>query len=205
MFGDDADLRGGSSHWPARARPGQRVLGGAIAIVRRVATGGTLAIRLLATGILLVVGLPILTMLLYLWGYPATPVPPPIVILVDGLQLLIVVYAVVVGAQLVAYGAAVLTQFARRTPLQVPRPWGAGTLSEEVRPASASPSDGWAGLREWSHRLANMIWLQERRGRLEFGPAALAYVRDAVMLELEYRRRAEALERRAAELEGWTT
>ena len=38
----------------------------------------------------------------------------------------------------------------------------------------------------------------------EFGPAVLAYVRDAVVADVEHRRRAAALQRRAAELEAVT-
>ncbi len=205
MLGGDAELRGRASRRPVGAGRGPRGLGRAVAIARRVATGGTLALRLLATGILLFVGLPILTMLLYIWGYPATPVPPLVVILVDVLQLLIVAYAVVVGAQLVTYAAVVATQFGRGARRRAPAAWGERTLSEEVRAKSAEPSAGWAGVREWPQRLVEMIWLQEQRGRPEFGSAALAYVHDAVTVELEHRRRAEALDRRAAELEAWTT
>ena len=203
MFDGGAGLRGGSSHWPVGAVLEHRVLRGAMAFVRRVATGGTLAIRVLATGVLLVVGLPLLTVLLYVLGYPATPVPLPIVILVDGLQLIIVAYAVVVGAQLVAYAAAAVARLGRRVPHPAPAALDERTQGEGG-PAAPASSAGWAILRDGSMRLADMIWMHERRGRPEFGPAALAYVRDAVTLELEHRRRAAALQRRAAELEAWT-
>jgi hypothetical protein len=204
MFDGGAGLRGGSSHWPVGAVLEHRALRGAMAFVRRVATGGTLAIRVLATGVLLVVGLPLLTVLLYVLGYPATPVPLPIVILVDGLQLIIVAYAVVVGAQLVAYAAAAVARFGRRVPHPAAVALDERTQGEGVPAAPALSSDGWAILRDGSMRLADTIWMHERRGRPEFGPAALAYVRDAVTLELEHRRRAAALQRRAAELEAWT-
>lgn len=203
MFGGDADHRGRSSHDSASAVVGRNVLAGAVAIVGRAATTGSLAIRLLAAGILLVVGLPVLTLLLYIWGYPATPVPPLIVILVDGLQLLIAAYAVVVAVQLVVYADVVLTRFGRRTPRRPPAEWDERSLRGEVRTPAARPAGSWKGLREWSLRLANLIWLQELRGRPDFGPAALACVRDGVTLELAHRRHTKALERRAAELEAW--
>lgn len=201
---EDVDRRGGSSQRPAGAAWGQGVLIRLGTIVRKAVTGGTLAIRLLATGILLVMGLPLLSMLLYIWGYPATPVPLLLVVLVDGLQLLIVAYAVVVGAQLVAYAAVTAQRMRGAAPGRGRAAWGERPFSSESRAAYASSHDGWTNLREWSVRLADMIWLQEQRGRSEFGPAALAYVRDAVTVELEHRRRAAALERRAAELEAWT-
>ena len=204
MLGENAGLRGGSSHGRASTRPGQRAFSGLAAILKWVLTGGTLAIRVLATGILLAVGLPILTMVLYVWGYPVTPVPRPIVILVDGLQLLIVAYAVVVGAQLVVYAAVAVVRFGRRVPRTVPATLETRAPSADVGAVPGSSSAGWAALREATLRLADMIWLQERRGRAEFGPAALAFIRDAVLLELEHRRRTAALERRAAELESWT-
>jgi hypothetical protein len=203
MLGEDVDRRGGSSQRPAGAAWGQGVLVRGGTIVRKAVTGGTLAIRLLATGILLVIGLPLLSMLLYIWGYPTTPVPPLLVVLVDGLQLLIVAYALVVGAQLVAYAAATAQRMRRGAPGRR-AVWRQRPFSSEGRAASASSHDGWTTLREWSVRLADMIWLQEQRGRSEFGPAALAYVRDAVTVELEHRRRAAALERRVAELEART-
>ncbi len=205
MLRSDANLRSGSSRRRAAAGPKQRVLGGAVAIVTRVMSGGTLAIRVLATGILLFVGLPMLTVFLYLLGYPARRVPLPIVILVDGLQLVIVAYAVVVGAQLVAHAATAVTRFGRGAPRAAPAAWNERTQREALGAVSRSSSGGWAVLREGALRLADLIWLQERRGRPEFGPAALAYVRDAVTLELEYRRRAAALRRRALELETWAT
>lgn len=179
------------------------MLGGALAMVRRVATGGTLAVRLLAAGGLLIVGLPVLTILLYMWGYPATPVPRLVVILVDGLQVLIVAYALVVAAQVVFHAAVVVARFGGLVPRRAPSARDERMLREEVQALSAQPADRWTGLREWSLRLADLIWLHELRGRREFGPAALAYVRDAVMLELEHRARTEALQRRAAELEAW--
>lgn len=203
MLGEDAGRRGGSSQ-QAVAAWGPGVLVHVGAIVRTAVTAGTLGIRVLATGILLVIGLPLLSMLLYIWGYPARAVPLPLVVLVDGLQLLIVAYAAVIGAQLVTYAAAVLPRVSRDAPGRSRSAWAEPPFSRQVRATSMSPHDGWATLREWSVRLADMIWLQEQRGRSEFGPAALAYVRDAVAVELEHRRRAAALQRRAAELEAWT-
>jgi hypothetical protein len=140
---------------------------------------------------------------LYFLGYPARRVPLSIVILVDGLQLLIVAYAVAVGAQLVTHAAGALTRLKRGAPRAAPAAWDEWTDREPLGAASRTPSDGWAVLREEAFRLADLIWLQERRGRPEFGPAALAYVRDAVTLKLEYRRRAAALHQRALELETW--
>jgi hypothetical protein len=202
MFGEDANLRGGSSHAPAGAVLARRAVSGAIAIARRVATAGTLAIRLLAAGILLVVGLPLLTVLLYSLGYPATPVPLPIVILVDALQVLIVAYAIVAGVQFLAYAGMAVTRFGRSASRLAPPP-DERAPGGEVRATSDSASLGWAALRQGALRLADMIWEQEQHGRAEFGPAALAYVRDAVTLEVEHRRQAAVLERRAGELEAW--
>lgn len=199
----DANLRGGSAHRRPVAGQTQGVLGGAVAIVTRATGAGTLAIRVLASGILLFLGLPILTVSLYFLGYPARRVPLPIVIFVDGLQLLIVAYAVAVGAQLVAHAAAAVTRLRRGAPRGVRAKWDEWTEREPLGAASRSPSDGWAVLRAEAFRLADLIWLQERRGRPEFGPVALAYVRDAVTLQLEYRRRAAALHQRALELETW--
>jgi hypothetical protein len=180
------------------------VLGGPVAIVRRLVTGGTLAIRVLVTGILLFVGLPLLTVFLYVLGYPATRVPTPMVIVVDGLQVLIVAYALIVGVQLVASAAAAVTRTDRTASRPAPPAWDERLPGKALGAASGSSSDGWAALRDWTLRLTELIWLQEQRGRPEFGPAALAYLRDAVTLEVEYRRRSAALRRRAAELETWT-
>jgi len=202
MFGADANLRGGSPHAPVGAALGRRALSGAMVIARRVASAGTLAIRVLAVGTLLVVGLPLLTVLLYSLGYPATPVPQPIVIFVDGVQLLIIAYALLIGVQLVAYAGALVTRFGRSATRAAPAP-DVRAPGGEVRVASASSSQGWAALRDGARRLADMIWAQEQRGRPEFGPAALAYVRDAVTVEVEHRRHAAVLQQRGAELETW--
>ena len=161
------------------------------AIARVFLAGRTLATRLVVAGALLVAGLPVLTILVYVWGYPSSPVPIPLVVLVDGLQVMIVLYAVVIVAQFVA-GTGIRVSWvsgrhnqmadAREAPLPVRR-------------------RGPVGLRELSLRLAEMIWEQERNRRAVLGPAILDYVRDAVTAELEHRRTRDALEQRLARLE----
>jgi hypothetical protein len=190
MIREDVDLHNASARLRFAAGLASRLLGRAIAAVRKVVTGGTLAIRLMVAGTLLVAGLPLLTILLYIWGFPATSIPMPIVVLVDGLQVLIILNAIVVVAQLVV-----------RSGVSVPRVSGRRRLKDEEQKFPASPRSSPVGVREWSLTLADIIWQQERRGRPEFSPAALAYVRDAVIVELDHRRCAEALAERALELE----
>jgi len=158
--------------------------GGAAAIARVVLTRGTLTTRLFVAGTLLLVGLPVLTILVYIWGYPSTPVPLFVVVLVDGLQVLIVLNGIVVVAQL-----------AMETGIRVPRPAGHRSQSAPLR------RSGPVGLRELCLSLVEAIWKLERNGRAVPDQAVLNYIRDAVTAELEHRRRAAALERRLAELE----
>lgn len=190
MIHGDVDLHGAPGRLGAGS--GWRALGPAIAAVRNGVTGGTLAIRLMVAGTLLVAGLPLLTILLYIWGFPATSIPVPIVVLVHGLQLLIILNAIVVVAQLVVQSGVKLPRVSEK---RVPR--------SEKRTFLASPRSHSEGLREWSLTLADILWQQEgQRGRPEFSRAALAYVRDAVTVELEHRRRAEVLAERALALES---
>ena len=136
------------------------------------------------------VALPVLTILVYVWGYPSSPVPLPLVVLVDVLQALIVFNAVLVVAQLVG------------TRIRVPWVSGRHNQRADTREAPLPPRrSGPEGLRELSLRLAEMIWEQERNRGAVLGPAVLDYVRDAVTAELDHRRRREALEQRLANLE----
>ncbi|HET9000589.1 MAG TPA: hypothetical protein VFP86_13170 [bacterium] len=158
---------------------------------RVLLTRGTLTTRLVLAGILLLVGLPVLTILIYVWGYPSAPVPRAAVVVVDTFQVLIVLNAIVVIAQL-----------ALETRIRYP--WVVGTPSRmrEVSGTSApAQHSGPIGLRALSLSLAEAIWEQERNGRAVPGQAILDYIRDAVTAELEYRRRVSTLERRLADLE----
>ncbi len=169
--------------------PAASLAGGTAAIMRGVLTRGTLTTRLLVAGTLLLVGLPLLTILVYVRGYPSTPVPL-VVVLVDGLQVLIILNAFVVMGQLVL-----------ETGIRVPRPASKRSEIREDDEASALRRRRSGGLRELSLNLAEVIWELERRNRTVPRQAILDYIRDAVTAELEHRRRASALERRLAELE----
>lgn len=174
-----------------RSRTITPLSGGAIAIVRRLLAGGTLATRLVVAGTLLLVGLPALTILVYVWGYPSSPVPLPLVVLVDGLQVLIVLSGIVVVAQLVA-----------GTGIRVRGMPGRHRQTVETRETPLPPQRrGPTGLQEFSLRLAEMIWEQERKSSAVVGPAVLDCVREAVTAELEHRRRLHVLEQRLANLE----
>ena len=173
-------------HPPGPTAP---LVGGTAAVIRGVLTRWTLTTRLLVAGTLLLVGLPLLSILVYVRGYPATPVPLTVV-LVDTLQVLIILNAFVVIGQLVL-----------ETGIRPPRL--ASKLSQ-IRDdeASAPLRRSRSGeLRELSLSLAEGIWELERKGRAVPRQAVLDYIRDAVTAELEHRRRASALERRLAELE----
>ncbi len=155
----------------------------AVAKVNALLTGGAPATRVLVAGALLVVGLPVLTILVYVWGYPSTPVPPALVVSIDGLQILIILNAIMVAFQLAA------------TQIRVPK------VFRKHRQMAEAREIGPAGLRELSFDLAEMIWEHERGGRSTLGPAILDYVHDAVTAELGHRRRRQILERRLVELE----
>ena len=165
---------------------------GAVAVRARVLlTRGTLTTRLVLAGILLLVGLPVLTILIYVWGYPSAPVPRAAVVAVDTFQVLIVLNAIVVIAQL-----------ALETRIRYPSVVGTPSRMREVSETSApAQHSGPIGLRALSLSLAEAIWEQERNGRAVPGQAILDYIRDAVTAELEYRRRVSTLERRLADLE----
>jgi hypothetical protein len=159
----------------------------AIAIVKTLLTWGTLATRLLVAGTLLMVGLPALTTLAYILGYPSTPVHP-LVYLVDGLQALIVLNALVVVAQLVAWS----------------RIWVPGRRAQTVAAGEAPlpvQRSGPMVLQELCRDLIEMIWAEEQKSSAVLGPAVLDYVRDEVTAEVERRRRWEALEQRLAQIE----
>lgn len=155
-----------------------------LAILRALLTGGSLTTRLVVAGTLLAVGLPLLSIMLYVWGYPVSPVPLALVVIVDGLQVLIVVNAIVVAAQLIAGAGLRVPRRADTRPVRLP--------ARESQPR---------GLREWSRSLAEMIWEQERRSGTALAEAVLAYVRDAVTVELEHRRRTDAIEHQMSKLE----
>jgi hypothetical protein len=59
-------------------------------------------------------------------------------------------------------------------------------------------------LREYVHKLTDFIWDREHRSQKSVDAAILSYVQDAVLAELEYRRRMHDLDRRIAELEALT-
>ena len=60
-------------------------------------------------------------------------------------------------------------------------------------------------LREYVHKLTDLIWDREHKTQKPVDAAILSYVQDAVIAELEYRRRMFDLDRRIAELESLTT
>ncbi len=161
-------------------------------MMKAVVTGGTLATRLLIAGALLLVGLPVLTILVYLWDSAPTP-PIPLVVVVDSLQLLIVLNALVVVGQLL-----VGVRRRRSSLADSPRPIA------QVSWAGVSV-DRPKGLRELCAELTEMIWERERHARSGLDHAVLAYVRDAVTVEVERRRRRVVLDQRLAELESMFT
>jgi hypothetical protein len=163
-----------------------------VAVAKPFLTRGTLAARLVVAGTLLLVGLPALTIAVYVLGYPTTPVPPAVVVLVDGLQLLIVLNAVVVVAQL-ARGAGIRIHWTQRTQMR---------MANVGKPGARFHRSGPTELNVLSFTLVEMIWAQERNGHPVLDQAVLDYIRDAVTVELEHRRRVSTLERRLAALEG---
>jgi hypothetical protein len=58
-------------------------------------------------------------------------------------------------------------------------------------------------LRESVRQLADVIWEREQRSEKSLDTAILGYVQDAVLAELEYRRRMRDLERRLTEIEAF--
>jgi hypothetical protein len=56
-------------------------------------------------------------------------------------------------------------------------------------------------LRDYVHKLTDFIWDREHKTQKAADAAILSYVQDAVIAELEYRRRMSDLDRRIAELE----
>jgi hypothetical protein len=193
MIGESAGFRGAPPPpiTPSRRTTRQPQPPRAIAKVTAFLTRGTPATRLLAAGILLAVGLPVLTILVYVWGYPSSPIPPAVVVSVGGLQVLIVLNAIVVVFQLVGGKRIRVSRVSSRhrrvaAAREIPLP------IERSEPA---------GLRQLSLSLAEMLWEHEQRGQFALGPAILDYVHDAVTAELVHRRRRSILERRLAELE----
>ncbi len=59
-------------------------------------------------------------------------------------------------------------------------------------------------LRDYVHKLTDLIWDREHKSQRPVDAAILSYVQDAVIAELEYRRRMSDLDRRIAELESMT-
>ena len=57
-------------------------------------------------------------------------------------------------------------------------------------------------LGESVRQLSDLIWQLEQRKKRPLEDAILAYVRDAVTTEIEYRRRLNDLDRKLAELES---
>ena len=65
----------------------------------------------------------------------------------------------------------------------------------------------WRGdmdLRDYVHKLTDFIWEREHQSQKSVDAAILSYVQDAVIAELEYRRRMQDLDRRIAELDALT-
>jgi hypothetical protein len=56
-------------------------------------------------------------------------------------------------------------------------------------------------LKELVRELADLIWQMEQQTQRTVEDTVLAYVRDAVTTEMEYRRRVQDLDRKLAELE----
>jgi hypothetical protein len=190
MIREGAEIR--TAHAP-HAGPGSGIARaqsvGPLTVMKAVVTGGSLATRLLISGALLLVGLPVLTILVYLWGSPPTPAPIPLLVLVDSLQVLIVLNALVVVGQL-------LVGVRRRSSL-------ADSRMPDARVSWAGVSvDRPKSLQELCVELTEMIWEHERHARSGLDHAVLAYVRDAVTVEVERRRRRVVLDQRLAELES---
>ena len=191
MVREGADLR--TAHAPRAGQDSgiaraQSV--GPLTVMKAVVTGGTLATRLLVAGALLLVGLPGLSILVYLLGSPPTPAPIPLLVVVDSVQVLIVLNALVVVGQL-------LVEVRRRRFL----------LADSRRPIAPVSRAGVSvdrpkGLQELCVELTEMIWEHERHARSGLDDAVLAYVRDAVTAEVERRRRRVVLDQRLAELES---
>ncbi len=59
-------------------------------------------------------------------------------------------------------------------------------------------------LREYVHKLSDFIWDREHKSQKPVDAAILSYVQDAVIAELEYRRRMSDLDPRVAGLEPLT-
>ena len=59
-------------------------------------------------------------------------------------------------------------------------------------------------LREFVHKLTDFIWEREHQSQKSVDAAVLSYIQDAVIAELEYRRRMDDLDRRIAELDALT-
>ncbi|HLW58506.1 MAG TPA: hypothetical protein VKV57_01130 [bacterium] len=57
-------------------------------------------------------------------------------------------------------------------------------------------------LRDFVHKLTDFIWDREHQSQKSVDAAILSYVQDAVIAELEYRRRMQDLDRRIAELDA---
>jgi hypothetical protein len=69
---------------------------------------------------------------------------------------------------------------------------------------SPEGTEGHMDLREFVHKLTDFIWEREHKSQKPVDAAILSYVQDAVIAELEYRRRMSDLDRRIAELESLT-
>ena len=70
--------------------------------------------------------------------------------------------------------------------------------------STAGTEEAGMDLREFVHKLTDFIWDREHKSQKPVDAAILSYVQDAVIAELEYRRRMSDLDRRIAELESLT-
>ena len=112
---------------------------------------------------------------------------------VDSVQVLIVLNALVVVGQL-------LVGVRRRR----------SSLADSRRPIAQASRAGVSvdrpkGLQELCVELTEIIWEHERHARSGLDHAVLAYVSDAVTVEVERRRRRVVLDQRLAELESMFT
>jgi len=77
------------------------------------------------------------------------------------------------------------------------------TTGAASRGTNRTTKEGWAmELKELVHKLTDFIWAREQQTRQSAETAILSYVQDAVLVEIEYRRRMHELDRRLSELEG---
>ena len=84
--------------------------------------------------------------------------------------------------------------------------WSRGIADESIGArtvsSAATLTEGNMELKQFVTTLVDMIWEREQGTHRSIDTAALGYVQDAVVAELEYRRRMRELDRRIADLAG---